>query len=308
MQQPIKGMSKLEARVAEYRPIESLVPARWQEGGMEANGVRLHYYRSGQAKPPVLLLHGFNEYGLTWLRVAQTLDPEYDFIILDARGHGLSDGFANGYSSALHVADTREFIRGLGLERPRVIGFSMGGGTALRLGAEYPDLLRSVVVEGWGVEGVHPAGYPKKSEAYRAWFRGWLAWLESLRTLEHKERLLAALPMLAGAGAGLWPEVEYVPMVEGYRLFNPDLARMSINVWAEQNEPQEETLKRVEIPTLIMQHSFAWPTPGAPIEVREAPSEMANVRILCFENTGNLIRREAFEAYMERVRRFLEEN
>ncbi len=59
---------RLQAIVKSYRPIEELVPAQWSEGDIYANGIRQHYYRTGGDKPALLLLHGFNEYGLTWLR------------------------------------------------------------------------------------------------------------------------------------------------------------------------------------------------------------------------------------------------
>ncbi len=64
----------LKAIVQTYRPIQELIPAHWSEGNLLANNIRQHYYRTGSEKPPLLLLHGFNEYGLTWLHVAKELD------------------------------------------------------------------------------------------------------------------------------------------------------------------------------------------------------------------------------------------
>ena len=43
----------------------------WQEGDIEANGIRLHYTRTGGAKPPVVLAHGFSDDSLCWTPVAQ---------------------------------------------------------------------------------------------------------------------------------------------------------------------------------------------------------------------------------------------
>src|SRR6266849_10721643 len=96
------------AIVKNYRPIRELIPAQWSEGDVFANGIRLHYYRTDGDKPALLLLHGFNEYGLTWLRVAKELEQDYNIIMLDARGHGRSDGIASGFSNTLlveHVGD-----------------------------------------------------------------------------------------------------------------------------------------------------------------------------------------------------------
>src|SRR5437899_905192 len=92
---------RLQAIVKTYRPIEELIPAHWSEGDIFANSICQHYYRTGGEKPPLLLLHGFNEYGLTWLRVASELEHDYDIIMLDARGHGYSDGITNALSNSL---------------------------------------------------------------------------------------------------------------------------------------------------------------------------------------------------------------
>lgn len=61
---------RLQGLVSNYRPIDDLIPPHWSDGMVFANGIHHHYYRTGGEKPPLLLLHGFNENGLTWLRVA----------------------------------------------------------------------------------------------------------------------------------------------------------------------------------------------------------------------------------------------
>ncbi len=137
-----------QAVVKTYRPIEELLPAHWSEDDVFANGIRHHYYRTGGEKPALLLLHGFNEYGLTWLRVAKELEQDYDIIMVDARGHGRSDGIASGFSSNLLVEDAAGVISGLKLDRPRIIGLSQGGSTVLRLAATYPELVHSFIFEG----------------------------------------------------------------------------------------------------------------------------------------------------------------
>ena len=45
----------------------------WQTGIVEANGVRLHYTRTGGDKPPVVLAHGVTDDGLCWSPVAAAL-------------------------------------------------------------------------------------------------------------------------------------------------------------------------------------------------------------------------------------------
>jgi pimeloyl-ACP methyl ester carboxylesterase len=296
---------QLQIAVSNYRPIEELVPAHWSEGNVLANGIRHHFYRTGGERPALLLLHGFNENGLTWLRVAKELERDYDIIMVDARGHGRSDGIASGFSSTLLVEDAAGVIRALNLDHPRIIGLSQGGTTVLRLAATYPELVHAFIFEGWG-EGSQPGAFTN-SDGYLAWFNSWLAWLEQLRTKSHKERMASALPQLLPTMAGsLWPEDEYVPMVEAYAQFDLNLARNSMKLWAsvEQDNPAE-LLQRVSRPALIMKHAWSFPAPGTQPVVREEEAPKPNIRVVYFENTGHLIRRVAYEPYMILVRNFL---
>ncbi len=295
----------LQAIVKTYRPIEQLIPAHWSESDIFANGIRQHSYRTGGERPPLLLLHGFNEYGLTWLRVTKELEQDYDIILLDARGHGHSDGIASGFSTTLLVEDVISVIRELKLHRPRIIGLSQGGTTVLRLAATYPELVHSFIFEGWGDEN-QPGAFVNL-EGYQAWYNTWLTWLEQLRTMSHQERMVSALPqLLPTMGGSIWPEDEYVPVVEGYALFDLNLARNSMKLWASTDRDNpNELLQRVTCPALIMKHGWAFPAPGTQPAVREVPSEQPNISIVYFEQTGHLIRRVAFEQYMTLVREFL---
>src|SRR5689334_12675033 len=119
----------------------------WKEGQINANGITIHYYRSGgDKKPSILLLHGITDSGQCWPRVAVDLEGSYDTIMTDARGHGHSSA-STEFSTALLADDAAAVIRALGLEKPYVWGHSMGAITAATLAATYPDLVRSVVLE-----------------------------------------------------------------------------------------------------------------------------------------------------------------
>ena len=104
--------------------------AEWSEGDLPINGISIHYYRMGaRGKPPVVLLHGFSDGGLAWLRLATDLAPNYDLIMLDAAGHGRSGGVEHGFRTRA-VGDVLAAIDQLGLDRPALVGHSMGAGTA----------------------------------------------------------------------------------------------------------------------------------------------------------------------------------
>ena len=56
----------------------------WQSGDIAVNGLKLHYTRTGGAKPPVVLAHGFSDDGLCWTPVAEALEADYDVVMVDA--------------------------------------------------------------------------------------------------------------------------------------------------------------------------------------------------------------------------------
>ena len=94
----------------------------------------------------LMLVHGFSDNGLCWAPVAHDLESEYDVIMPDMRGHGLSSRVQLGETVDM-AADVAELIRTLKLERPIVCGHSMGAGVTFQLGARFPELVRALVLE-----------------------------------------------------------------------------------------------------------------------------------------------------------------
>ncbi|MBN1247216.1 MAG: alpha/beta fold hydrolase, partial [Anaerolineae bacterium] len=120
----------------------------WPDAYVEANGIRLHYWRTGNGtKPPLVLCHGYSDNGLCWTPVARALEKDFDVIMVDARGHGQSDAPDEGYSTADQAADLAALVRALALDKPVIMGHSMGGATAGYAAATYPDLFGKVVLE-----------------------------------------------------------------------------------------------------------------------------------------------------------------
>jgi hypothetical protein len=46
-------------------------PAGWTDGYVTANGIRLHYWRTGGAKPALVMAHGSSDDALCWTNLAK---------------------------------------------------------------------------------------------------------------------------------------------------------------------------------------------------------------------------------------------
>ena len=78
---------------------------KWASEHIIVNGIKLHYNRTGGDKPPLVLSHGITDNGLCWTPLACVLEKEYDVIMYDKRGHGLSDAPDGGYNYRQLAAD-----------------------------------------------------------------------------------------------------------------------------------------------------------------------------------------------------------
>ncbi len=118
----------------------------WTSGFCQANGIDIHYARTGGDRPPLVLLHGLIGSGACWTPVARALADECDVLMPDARGHGRSSAPLHGYGYDDHASDVLGFIRSLGLASPIVMGHSMGGMTAAVVAGRAGGVLRGVIL------------------------------------------------------------------------------------------------------------------------------------------------------------------
>lgn len=117
----------------------------------DSAGVRIHYnvYGSG---PDVILIHGLTSTAKdNWDSAVPILAANYRVITLDVRGHGKSGGphEAGAYGKKM-IDDVVRLMDHLSIERPHIVGYSMGGSIALHLAIDYPQRVRSLVVGGQG--------------------------------------------------------------------------------------------------------------------------------------------------------------
>jgi pimeloyl-ACP methyl ester carboxylesterase len=267
----------------------------WFSGDVQSNGIRMHYYRTGGDKPPLVLSHGATDDGLCWTRVARVLESEYDVIMPDARGHGLSDAPAEGYTSTDHATDLAGLIAALGLVQPAVGGHSMGAGTTLRLVADHPDLVRCAILEDPGFRS--DAG----SDARPGSNPG-----QSIRDVVQNSRKdgKEATVERGRAANPVWDEVEFGPWADAKaRVSDAFLNSMGTRPMLEWRE----LLPRVRRPLLLITSD---PEKGGivtPEVADEAQRLLPALKVVRLRGAGHNIRREQFDAFVKTVREFLAE-
>ncbi|MHB8694913.1 MAG: alpha/beta fold hydrolase [Solirubrobacteraceae bacterium] len=101
----------------------------------------------GGSGPPVLLINGWSASGLVWpSRLVERLEHRFTVYRIDNRGTGWSRGSARPYSVADLAGDVRSVIEQHDLQRPIVVGISMGGMIAQELAIRCPDLAGHLVL------------------------------------------------------------------------------------------------------------------------------------------------------------------
>lgn len=130
-----------------------------------ANGVRVHYRRSGDGPTTVVLLHGFPQTGRLWDRVAATLASRFTVIVPDLRGAGGSERPATGYDKKTMAADVHALVTALGLGPVHMVGHDIGGMVAYAYAAQWPqDVADLTMIEmllpGFGIEATFAIRQP----------------------------------------------------------------------------------------------------------------------------------------------------
>src|SRR6266542_2059930 len=264
------------------------VATQWTSADVTANGIKIHYYRTAPPdtrKPPLVLSHGATDNGLCWTRLARALEADYDVIMPDARGHGLSDAPAEDYSAGARAADLAAFIRALHLDRLAVGGHSMGAATTLRLIADHPDIARCAILEDPGFRAATPSQTDQTARRERARQQ------RQARRALGREGLLAQIRQQRPE----WGEDEYGPWVDAQL----QVSEQFTTATRPADRPDwRELLPRITCPTLLI---TADPDRGAiatPEIAAGAKRLLPSLQIVRIDSAGHSVRRENFPAYL----------
>jgi pimeloyl-ACP methyl ester carboxylesterase len=120
-----------------------------------ANGAGFHLVRAGRGQP-LLLLHGWPEFWLTWEPVMARLADRFTLIVPDLRGFGDSDKPDGAYGPDGHAADMLALMDRLGIARFGVVGHDVGGAVMQPLARRAPDRLSGLFFFDFVYPGIGP--------------------------------------------------------------------------------------------------------------------------------------------------------
>jgi pimeloyl-ACP methyl ester carboxylesterase len=131
-----------------------------------------------------VLLHGLAERRQVFSRLVRLLLPQLRCVAIDLPGFGASPPLpGGGFDLGVVCERVEAAIRELGLERPAMLGHSLGGGVTVRYAAERPGALRAAVL-------VAPAGLIATGAVRPSWRRPRLHALS-------RRALRLAIPLIA---------------------------------------------------------------------------------------------------------------
>jgi pimeloyl-ACP methyl ester carboxylesterase len=103
-------------------------------------------------EPTIVGIHGLTANHSCWYPVAEALAPAHRFIAYDLRGRGGSDKPAKDYNLAAHDRDLLGVLDHFRLQRPVIMGHSLGAHIAVRFAAHHPDRVAKLVLFDGGLD------------------------------------------------------------------------------------------------------------------------------------------------------------
>ena len=148
----------LQAALADLADVPA--QSRWVRSG----DVALHVLDYGDDGVPLVVLPGITSPAITMDFVARELTDLVRPIVVDVRGRGLSDA-GKSYTLEDYADDTVAVLDGLGLDRPLLLGHSMGARIAAVVAARGVPLRGTVLVDP-PMSGPGRGPYPTTLEAF----------------------------------------------------------------------------------------------------------------------------------------------
>lgn len=121
------------------------MPTPNKSGYAPVNGVEVFYQTFGSGKP-LVVLHGGLESGDGFAPIMPILSKNHEVIAVDLQGHGRTRPFDRPMTFPNLATDIAELIKYLGHDKADVLGYSLGGLTALRTAIDHPEVVDRLIL------------------------------------------------------------------------------------------------------------------------------------------------------------------
>jgi 3-oxoadipate enol-lactonase len=263
------------------------------------DGVRLAYEtraaRSRNEELPVLLVQGLACDRRAWGPAADALNRDFDLVLLDNRGVGLSDAPRGPYTVAELARDAVAVLDDAGIERAHVVGASLGGMVAQQLALAHPQRVGRLVL-----------ACTTTGPGCRLPLRTLWVLAQMLAGVVPREAAIRhSLELSLGAAAAAERPELLEELVEQQLELMPSRAAWHAQACAASSFSSRLRLAEIAAPTLVL-HGTA----DAVVDVREGERLAAgirNARLELFEGSGHLFFREHPERFASQIAAFLTE-
>jgi pimeloyl-ACP methyl ester carboxylesterase len=125
--------------------IEDFAPA---EEFIVVGGLKTHFVARGKAGQPIVFIHGFGSCTYSWRKNLEPLAARgFRVYAIDVKGFGLTAKPKDGqYHLAAFTQHLIDFLDAMKLDRPILVGNSMGGAVAARLALLHPERVAGIVL------------------------------------------------------------------------------------------------------------------------------------------------------------------
>jgi pimeloyl-ACP methyl ester carboxylesterase len=268
------------------------------------HGHSVSYMEAGGG-PVLLLVHGIAGSCENWREVIEPLARRHTVIAPDFPGHGGSEAGGGDYSIGALAAGLRDLLLALGHERATVVGHSLGGGVAMQLSYQFPEMIERLVLVSSGGLG------PDVSPVLRAAAIPGADLFISL-TAGAGQRVGSALGRGLGA-IGLRPNADVAEVARGYAsLQDParraaflDTLRAVVGTRGQRVEASDRLYLAEAVPVLIV-----WGARDSIIPVHhgeDAVRAIPGSRLEVFDDVGHMPQLEAPGRFIAVLERFLRE-
>jgi pimeloyl-ACP methyl ester carboxylesterase len=268
------------------------------------HGHSISYLEAGEG-PVLLLVHGIAGSCENWRETIEPLARHHTAIAPDLPGHGASQAGGGDYSIGAMASGLRDLLLALGHERATVVGHSLGGGIAMQLAYQHPEMIERLVLVSSGGLG------PEVSPVLRAAALPGADLFISV-TAGAGQRVGSALGRGLGA-IGLRPSADVAEVARAYAsLEDParraaflDTLRAVVGTRGQRVDASDRLYLAEAVPVLIV-----WGARDSIIPVRHGEDALRAIpgsRLEVFDDVGHLPQLEAPGRLIAVLERFLRE-